>query len=412
MVVRMSENAKRHIVLLACLATLVCLGTSAAWSVYVLPLMRQYGLSKVQTQLVPTLTTFAFCLWMIVSGRLYDRLGPRPVALLGAGILALAYFLAWVLPANMLWLSMGLLLGMGNATGYPCAIACAIKHFPRRRGLIAGLVAASYAMGPIIVASIARALLKADWPVLDVFGLIGLVYVPMLLAGGLAIKDPAPSTPHADKTAFSTRKFLQERRFWLLFLSMLCGTFPYLLAVGSLLPMSKAWFSEWVVALTIPALAGGNAIGRVIWGVLLDRVSPRKCMLAFQAVLVVTAAASVFSGGNWAVFLLCVMLTGFCYGTNFVTYPTMLARMYGPEVLGSTYPWVMLAQSISSMAPLVGGALWAATGGFQAGLGVAAGVAVLGLGLSAWLGHGQELSGQAALRIVQPLATGANVEAE
>jgi MFS family permease len=135
-------------------------------------------------------------------------------------------------------------------------------------------------------------------------------------------------------------------------------------------------------------------------------------MLGFEGLLVLATGAMLVSSGHWAIFLGAALMAGFCHGANFAIYPTTLARLYGPELLGTTYPWVMVAQGISSVAPLVGGAMWAATGGFQAALGVSAGVAVLGLGLSAWLGHAQQLAPQSPLRIVQPLSASEKPDVE
>lgn len=408
----MSDNRKRYIVLPACLLMLVCLGTNQAWSVYVDFLKKEpYNLTHPQTQTVFFVNMLAFCLWMIVGGRVQDRLGPRPVALAGVGLLGLAYFLANRLPADYLWLSMGLLAGMGVSTAYTCPIATAIKWFPNHRGLMSGLTAAGYGIGPIVVKLIASGLLQRQWLALDVIGLIGLIYVPVLLVCGSLLSNPPGQEPHArSKVAFDTSGMFRDRRFVLLFLGMLCGTFPYLLMMGSLDSIARAWFGspqtpeDWrpavIVLLAIPAAAGGNTLGRIFWGYMLDRVGSRRAMLAFQVVLVVSAGGLVLSGVSGAMFLLAAMLTGFCYGSNFAIYPATLARMYGPATLGSSYPWVMLAQGISATAPLVGGLLQQSTGGYHAGLSVGAAVGVAGLVLSLWLGRGQQFTSQPATRVV------------
>lgn len=386
-------SMRRWLVLPACLVMLLCIGTGQAWSVYVRQLRAAYHLTSLQTQLVFTTSTLTFCIWMVVAGRLHDRFGPRRVAFGGALILGLGYLTAYTLGRNypFLWLGMGMLAGMGIATVYVCPIATAIKWFPRHRGLLAGLTAAAFGAGPILVQRITMPLLDRGWPVLQTIGLVGAIYVPVLLAMSLLLQTPVGAAAHRDKVAsFRSGALMRDARFWMLFAGMLCGTFPYLLLIGNIRPIASAWrVGDTAVAWAIPTLALGNAFGRIFWGALLDRVGTRSAMWSAQTVAVLATGVAPWTPGCPVLFLACLAGAGFCYGSNFAIYPGTIARVYGVELLGSIYPWVMVAQGVSSLGPTGAGFLNDATGSFIPGLTLAAAVAVIGLGTGLLLGRRQ-----------------------
>ena len=358
---------------------LLCLGTAQAWSVYAGPLKQQFGLTSFQTQFVFSTSVLVFCFWMIVGGRFQDRLGPRPVALTGSAVAGLAYFVAYIAGDHFffLWLGMGLLYGVACATVYTCPIATAIKWFPRHQGLVAGLSAAAFGCGPIVVQAIATPLLKRGWPPLNVIGLIGLIYTPILALTSLLMSTPVVAGA-ARAPAFRWRTLMSDRLFWVLFTGMLCGTFPYLLVMGNVRSIAAAWDAGFAIALGIPAMAIGNSAGRIFWGYVLDAVGTRTAMRSAQGIMILSAIGLILSKGHPPAFALAAAGIGFCYGSNFAIYPGTVARVYGAHLLGSVYPFVMAAQGISALGPALGGFLNDLTGNPLAGLSVGAGVAVAG----------------------------------
>jgi cyanate permease len=70
---------------------------------------------------------------------------------------------------------------------------------------------------------------------------------------------------------------------------------------------------------------------------------------------------------------------GFCYGSNFAIYPAAVARIYGPHLVASIYPLIMVAQGLGGFAAMLNGYLRDATGSYVAGIALAAGLTVLGM---------------------------------
>ena len=381
-------GALRYVVLAASILMLLFLGTGQAWSVFIAPLKEAFGYSSSQLQFVFTTSTFVFCFVIILGGRLQDRWGPRPLVLICVALMGSGLALASLKGSNYfcLWFGMSVLTSAGSAMGYTCPVATAIRWFPRQAGLVAGLAAAGFGVGPIVLSNLAEALLRRDWPVLRVFGLVGLVWIPLILVTGMLLILPPGRHGGAHALAFKRRHLWGDRRFWTLFAGMFFGTFPYLLVMGSVKPMGAAFGVGAAAAWAITAVAGGNTVGRVFWGVFVDRLGPRVSMLSAQAIMLASLVALWVAGPlHPAAFLAAAGLIGFCYGSNFAIYPSTVSRVYGARVLGSVYPFIMAAQGIASLGATINGALRDRTGSYTPGLVMAAVLTLAGVCASAVL---------------------------
>jgi len=373
---------KRFSILAACMLMLLFLGTNQAWSVFVGPLQASHGFSDFQMQLIFSTGTVAFCTVIIVAGRLHDRFGPRPLAIASAALIGLAWALAWAFGESYfwLWLAVGVLASSGSAVGYVCPLATAMKWFPRQPGLVSGLAAAGFAGGPILLSTVAETLMRGGWQPVEVFGLVAVTYAPAVLLTGLALVRPAGAQGHAEVAGFRRRELIGDRRFWSLWAGMFTGTFPFLMVMGNAKPLAvERGLSGAAAAVAISVLAAGNACGRIFWGLVLDRMGPRRAMLAAQAVMIGSVAALLAQSQlGTVVFFVSLFGIGFCYGSNFAIYPATVSRLYGPHVLGSVYPFIIASQAFSSFGASANGLLRDATGSSTPGLLLALMAAVLG----------------------------------
>ena len=369
-------------ILAACVLMLMLLGTNQAWSVFVRPLRSARGFSALQMQLIFSTSVVTFCTLIVIAGRLHDRFGPRPLAAASAALIGLAWTLAWAFGERYvpLWVAIGVLAPTGSAVGYVCPLATAMKWFPRRLGLVSGLAAAGYAAGPILLSGIAEALMHRGWPPRSVFGLIGATYSPAILFAGMMLALPSGRPNHAEVTGFRRRQLVRDRRFWTLCAGMFTGTLPFLVVIGNAKPLAHdLGLSASLAAIAISVLALGNAIGRIGWGWALDRLGSRRVMLSAQLMAIGCMVMLMTLGGLAPIaFFAAIFGVGLCYGSNFAIYPATVAKLYGAHVLGSVYPFIMLAQALSSFGAAANGALKDATNSNYPGLLFATGVAVAG----------------------------------
>jgi OFA family oxalate/formate antiporter-like MFS transporter len=97
----------------------VALGTYYAWSVFVPALEREFGWSRTQTSLVPTIDMVMVASMFLVAGFWQRRIGPRPIAAIGGILYAGGLLLAsWTQSLPMLYLTWGVMVGGGIGFGY------------------------------------------------------------------------------------------------------------------------------------------------------------------------------------------------------------------------------------------------------------------------------------------------------
>src|SRR5262249_41058760 len=168
----------------------LALGSLYAWSVFVLPLEKEFGWKRAQTSWVFTIAIVTFALTFILAGRIQDRLGPRPCALIGALLVSIGFFLASMTTSLIfLYAVFGLIVGAGNGFGYATPIPVASKWFPDKRGLVVGLMVGGYGASSAIIGPLAtRWIGSMGWR--PTFQLLGGAFFGLGKPGTWLLGDP------------------------------------------------------------------------------------------------------------------------------------------------------------------------------------------------------------------------------
>jgi OFA family oxalate/formate antiporter-like MFS transporter len=372
----------KYLVLLASIVIQTCLGGIYAWSVFAPALHGDYGLSMGATQLVFGICLASFTLAMIFAGRWQERRGPRLVAAVGGALFAAGYVVA-SFSGGRLWLlllGIGVVAGAGIGFGYVCPLATCIKWFPRQKGFVTGLAVAGFGGGAVLLSALASALFGRGVDVFVIFRYVGLAYGAAIIVAALGLSVPAAARGGAQKAAgIPVGTLLRDGRFWLLFGGMFAGTFAGLLTIGNLKPIGlTGGVAAALATIAISTLAVGNACGRVLWGVIADKIENRALPLSLAFLALAVLALIPLSGFGWP-FVGTAFAVGFGFGACFVLYATAVAHVFGPAEVGRSYPLVFLSYGLSgTLGPPFGGLLFDLTGGYTAALVVAAALAAAG----------------------------------
>lgn len=302
---------------------------------------------------------FAFA--MILAGKCQDKFGPRITAFMGGILVGIGFiwisqqttsYIAWVL-------GFGVLAGTGIGFGYSAATPPALKWFPpAKTGLIAGLVVAGFGLASVYIAPVAGYLLKS-WGMQNTMMFFGIAF--LLVVCGLSmnlvnppagfsrekiIANPGGAQKRASTPAtliqkdYSPSEMMKHPAFYLLWLLYFIGAGAGLMVISSVAGMAKKSLGEAAVV-AVAILAVGNAGGRIIAGLLSDKIGRKQTlfiMLAFQAVLMFVAIPVVGSKGTNAFALVLVAtLIGFNYGTNLSLFPSFTKDLYGLKNFGINY---------------------------------------------------------------------------
>src|ERR1700678_3502720 len=185
------ENSKRWGIALAGIFLQVALGSVYAWSVFRVPLAKQFHWSISQVTLTFTISIFVLGIASFGGGLWLNRSGPRIVALTGGFLYGLGTFLASLSAGKLWWLYLryGVIGGIGLCFAYIVSGAVLVKWFADRRGLITGIAVGGFGAGALIVAPLATHLIQSVG-VLQTFAYLGIAYLVVTIAGGLFMHNP------------------------------------------------------------------------------------------------------------------------------------------------------------------------------------------------------------------------------
>ena len=379
----------RWIIAIAGVFFQIALGAVYAWSVFRVPLAKQFGWSISEVTLTFTISIFVLGIAAFFGGLWLNRRGPRIVAVTGGALYGLGVFLA-SFSAHKLWwlyLSYGLIGGIGLGFGYIVPVAVLVKWFPDRRGFITGVAVGGFGAGALITAPLATRLIQSVG-VLNTFAYLGIADLLVTVVGGLFMQNPPDGwkpegwSPTARETSeraghdFNLGEALKTWQWWALWLLLFLNTCAGISVISQEAPI----FQE-LTTVTVAAAAGmvglasiGNAVGRVFWAWVSDLITRRATfviMFAVQAIL-------FWLYPNIAVVSLMTIVTFvvlMCYGGGFGTMPAFAADYFGSKNVGPIYGLMLTAWGCASaFGPLLIAHLREVDGSYRAALHIIAGV--------------------------------------
>jgi OFA family oxalate/formate antiporter-like MFS transporter len=374
---------KRWGVAIAAVIVQMALGAVYAWSVFSKPLAHQFHWNISQVTLAFTIAIFVVGFAAFFGGLWSNHSGPRVVAmtgglLYGAGV-ALASFSdhgLWVL-----YLTYGVIGGIGIGLGYIIPIAVLVRWFPDKRGLMTGIAVGGFGAGALITAPIATRLIQSVG-VLDTFLYLGIAYLIVGVVCGYFMQNPPEGytppgwqpSPMLKKTTaagnFTLGQALESWQWWVLWLLLFLNTSAGISIISQESPMFQTFAG--VTALAAAGMIGiasfGNGAGRIFWAWISDMI-PRRfvflIMFLLQAVLF-WVLPDIHSKGVLTVATFIILL---CYGGGFGTMPAFAADYFGPKYVGQVYGLMLTAWGFASaFGPLLIAHTLQTTGHYEMGL--------------------------------------------
>jgi OFA family oxalate/formate antiporter-like MFS transporter len=393
----------RWVIAIAGTVVMVTIGCLYSWGLFTQPLLVAYRWDLRTTTWAYAIANFSLAaVGAVVGGFWQDRAGPRKVAMVGVALWGLGNVLAGLgtpgVGAPWLYATYGIMGGIGAGMAYITPVAMVTKWFPDRKGLAGGLVAAGFGLGAFVynlavphLAGFHAAALHAGGflaakaaataagaqfnlqdllpaqtfttadigAVMQVFVASGCVFLVIGLAAASLFRNPPPGYRVASPKvlagrptveSYSPSQILATPQFYLLWLQLFVNV------IGGITIISNAVFiltdltrvSAAAVAPLFGLVSIFNALGRLFWGAVSDRIGCNKTFAAMFAIQAVT----LFLLSD--VHDLTLALTGtsvvlFCCGGGFGTMPSFNAGCFGTKYMGLNYALILTAWGFAAL---------------------------------------------------------------
>lgn len=341
-------------------------GITYAWSIFARGLTEELGWAQAQTSLPYTVFVVSYSLFMVLAGRLQDRVGPTRVVAAGGLLVGGAFLLSSMfltpLGVALIW---GLLFGLGMACCFASVTPAAIKWFPpSQRGLVTGIVVTGIGVSALVLSPALNYFIQ--FGVARTFRGTGIILLAGILFLSRYIKNP-PGDKGKEPAGETTQDWctvLRTPHFYILWTM-------FFIATGIGLTFTAHMHS---IAFVQASLQGGflfvtifsffNATGRIVAGFLSDRLGRSRAMtvvfmaMSFSVVLLLLTRTPLQMG-------LAAMSIGLSYGSLFSLFPAASATYFGVKNFGFNYGLVFTGLGAGGLFPLLAGFLFDRYGDFR-----------------------------------------------
>jgi MFS transporter, OFA family, oxalate/formate antiporter len=354
------------------------------WTLFVLPIDEKYHWGRAAIQVAFSIFVLTETWLVPVEGWFVDRFGPKIVVLIGGILVGVAWALnAIAASLTMLYIAAAI-GGIGAGAVYGTCIGNALKWFPDRRGLCAGLTAAGFGAGSALtIIPIQQTIASLGYEAAFLYFGLGQGLVVVLLS--LLLRAPQPGeAPDALRTKLfqSVRDYTPWEMvcspvFWVMYAMFVLVGAGGLMATAQLAPIARDFQIDKVpvslIGITLPALTFALTIDRVLngltrpfFGWVSDHIGRENTMfIAFALEAAGIWALSAF-GHDPVLFVILSGLVFFAWGEIYSLFPSTCTDTYGAKYATTNAGLLYTAKGTASLLVPFGNVLAQGAGGWYA----------------------------------------------
>jgi oxalate/formate antiporter len=352
--------------LLGLLCMIVISSPQYVWTLFTQPLMTSLDARLAALQITFSVLIVVQTFLSPCQGFLVDKFGPRLLLSAGGAVTGLSWVLAsQVTTLTGLYLTYGLLGGIGTGIVYIGVIGHMVQWFPDRRGFATGIVAAGYGMGALLTTfPISESMKDASyrqamflWGL--VFGAVGVLAAQGLrrpAAGGSTLASPENSRRIARGANYRPGEMLRTPIFWLMFVMMTMMSSAGLMVTSQMAAFTRDFGLAGALVFGLPLLPLALSIDRItngltrpFFGWLSDRIGRENTMVIAFTLEGVAMTLWLFSRSDPTAFALMSGVVLFAWGEIFSLFPSTLTDTYGAKHATTNYGFLYMAQGIGSV---------------------------------------------------------------
>ena len=302
-----------------------------------------------------------------VAGYFIDKFGIRNLMLLGSALI----FLGWTLGGTMattvfdLYICYGFLAGTGAGIIYISTVANAVKWFPDKRGLAAGLTAAGFGGGSALtLIPISASIASQGWQ--GAMTSWGIGQGVVAVATALVLRHPPkgwlpkdwvqPKAVVQTRLEFTPKQMMGKTEFYVMYAMFLMVCTGGLMTTGNMSQIAKSlnvydatFMGIAIVPFTATVAGVMNAVARVVWGAISDRFG-REYTMAFAFTLEgVLIFMMTQISGNPIAFMILMPFVFLAWGEIYALFSAMTGDVFGPKNASANYGILYTAKGLASI---------------------------------------------------------------
>ncbi|GAB5095010.1 oxalate/formate MFS antiporter [Caballeronia sp. HLA56] len=364
------------------------------WTLFVNPIDEKYHWGRASIQVAFTIFVVTETWLVPVEGYLVDKYGPRPVVVCGGLLCAIAWAINSVASSLPLLYFAAAVGGIGAGAVYGTCVGNALKWFPERRGLAAGITAAGFGMGSAAtVVPIAHMIKSSGYEATFLWFGLGQGLVVFLL--GMALYAPPAQMLAAVKSKLkravynaSPKQVLSSPIFWVMYIMFVMMAAGGLMATAQLGPIAKDFGLHdspvSLLGLTLPALTFALTIDRVLngltrpfFGWVSDRIGRENTMFIAFAIEAVGIVALSRYGQSPVAFVVLTGIVFFAWGEIYSLFPATCGDTFGPKFAATNAGLLYTAKGTAALLVPFSSVITSMTGSWHAVFMLAAGMAAI-----------------------------------
>ncbi|WP_036628059.1 L-lactate MFS transporter [Pantoea sp. AS-PWVM4] len=345
----------RWLTLAGTILTQFALGSVYTWSLFNGQLAHKLDAPVSQVAFSFGLLSLGLAIASSLAGKLQERFGVRNVTI-GAGVLmALGFWLtAHADNLMMLYLSAGVLVGLADGAGYLMTLSNCVKWFPERKGVISACAIGAYGLGSLGFKFICGALLSSQG-LENTFVIWGVLAMTMIILGALLMRDApvqqSSSTSAVQSKDYTLAQSIRLPQYWMLALMFLtaCMSGLYVIGVAKDIGEGLVHLSTQTAANAVTVIAIANLSGRLVLGVLSDKMARIRVISLAQVVSLAGMSILLFTHMNESTFFISLACVAFSFGGTITVFPSLVSDFFGLNNLTKNYGLIYLGFGIGSV---------------------------------------------------------------
>ncbi|NLD19833.1 MAG: OFA family MFS transporter [Clostridiales bacterium] len=395
---------KKVLMFLFTLITMLCLGLVYGWSVFVVPLEGEFGWLRSETSLTFTISIIAMCLGMMAGGQFNKN---RDKAFISLFISAVLLFIGFAMASRgsqliHFYIFYGVCCGFGIGFAYVEMIAIATKWFPGKQGLTSGVLMMCFGLGAMILGTICSGLMDSiGWR--TTFLALGFIFGILVLLDGIMLQTTVKQRPEVkafddkEKNASSyvrmsvgshesmtSKEMVKSGDFKMLYIWHIFVSAAGLALMGHIAPCAmQIGVTAATAALIAGAVSVSNGLGRIVYGLLYDRLGVMRTQLIINCIFIVATivTAIAVTAGSIPILVAGCILVGMSFGAAPTSSSAVVNKLYGSRYFSANFGIVSTQLIFAAIiGPFLAGKLYNMTGNY-----VTTFYGVIGLGVAAML---------------------------